>query len=310
MERHQVWIYLAAILAGLFLGMTLPGLAGPLGLLVWPVLAALLFVTFVQIPLVRLPEALVDLRFMAAVLAGNFVIVPLIVLALLPLLPDDPAVRLGVLLVLLVPCTDWFITFTQLGRGDAGRAVAVTPLNLLAQLVLLPAYLWLFMGEAIAGALHGGGLAAAFLGLILGPLLLAFLCQGCGRQKQIDGLAWLPVPLLAIVVFMVAASQVTVVLDALPVLAKVLPVFVLFLIAAPLAALALAGILRLPTNSARALAFSLGTRNSFMVLPVALALPSSWESAVVVVVFQSLVELFGMTAYLWAIPRVFFPGRP
>jgi len=71
----------------------------------------------------------------------------------------------------------------------------------------------------------------------------------------------------------------------------------------------LAGLFRLPTESARTLAFSLGTRNSFVVLPVALALPPSWESAVVVVVFQSLVELFGMTAYLWTIPRVLFPGK-
>ena len=43
-------------------------------------------------------------------------------------------------------------------------------------------------------------------------------------------------------------------------------------------------------------AFSFGTRNSFVVLP--LALPVSLEMAVVVVVCQSLVELLGMIAYL------------
>ena len=36
-------------------------------------------------------------------------------------------------------------------------------------------------------------------------------------------------------------------------------------------------------------------------------LPVAWEAAVVVIVFQSLVELFGMTAYLWAVPRVVAP---
>ena len=44
------------------------------------------------------------------------------------------------LLVLLVPCTDWFITFTRLGGGDTLRAITVTPLNLLVQLLLLPVY--------------------------------------------------------------------------------------------------------------------------------------------------------------------------
>ena len=57
----------------------------------------------------------------------------------------------------------------------------------------------------------------------------------------------------------------------------------------------------------RALAFSLGTRNSFVVLPFALALPTGWETTVVVIVFQSVVELFGMLLYLWWLPRVLFP---
>jgi ACR3 family arsenite transporter len=61
----------------------------------------------------------------------------------------------------------------------------------------------------------------------------------------------------------------------------------------------------LPPASARALVFSLGTRNSFVVLPFALALPAAWDIAVVVIVFQSLVELFGMVAYLWVVPRLF-----
>jgi ACR3 family arsenite transporter len=45
------------------------------------------------------------------------------------------------------------------------------------------------------------------------------------------------------------------------------------------------------------LIFSLGTRNSFVMLPLALSLPGAWSAAVVVIVFQSLVELFGMVPY-------------
>lgn len=39
----------------------------------------------------------------------------------------------------------------------------------------------------------------------------------------------------------------------------------------------------------------------------ALTLPPSFELVVVVIVFQSLVELFGMTAYLWWVPRKLHP---
>lgn len=55
------------------------------------------------------------------------------------------------------------------------------------------------------------------------------------------------------------------------------------------------------------LTFSFGTRNSFVVLPIALALPEAWQTAVVVIVFQSLVELFGMVAYLRWVPGKLIP---
>lgn len=60
-------------------------------------------------------------------------------------------------------------------------------------------------------------------------------------------------------------------------------------------------------DAGRALAFSLGTRNSFIVLPFALALPAGWESTAVVIVGQSLVELFGMVLCLWLLPHDLFP---
>ena len=52
--------------------------------------------------------------------------------------------------VLLVPCPDWFITFSQLGAGNVPRAIAVTPVNLLLQLLLLPVYLWLMLGADLS----------------------------------------------------------------------------------------------------------------------------------------------------------------
>ncbi|MNL78247.1 hypothetical protein D3C87_2045880 [compost metagenome] len=69
---------------------------------------------------------------------------------------------------------------------------------------------------------------------------------------------------------------------------------------------AIARTLRLPVEQGRTLAFSMGTRNSFVVLPLALLLPAGWEVAAVVIVAQSLVELFGMVAYVWLVPRYLF----
>src|SRR5690606_13405622 len=82
-----------------------------------------------------------------------------------------------------------------------------------------------------------------------------------------DRLGWWPVPLLAVVVFLIAGAQVGTVLEARPVLLSVLPVFIGFLLIAALLARGLTGWLRLPLDAGRTLAFSLGTRNSFVVLP-------------------------------------------
>ncbi|MCA8881957.1 MAG: arsenic resistance protein [Rhodobacteraceae bacterium] len=309
LERNQVWIYLAAILAGLGLGLLLPEAAAHLEAPLWPLLGILIFVTFTQVPLIHLPEAFRDRRFMGAMLAGNFVIVPLIVAELLLFLPDSPAVRLGVLLVLLVPCTDWYITFTHLAGGDTGRAIAATPVNLIVQMVLLPVYLWLFMGSAFMEIFAVGSIVTVFLTLIVVPLIAAWTLErwaeaGSDRDALIERFAWFPVPLLALVVFLISASQVQTVTAALPVLPQVAVVFVGFLVLALIAGLSITRALDLPARSGRALVFSLGTRNSFVMLPLALALPPEWRLAIVVIVFQSLVELLGVLIYLKAAPRL------
>lgn len=65
----------------------------------------------------------------------------------------------------------------------------------------------------------------------------------------------------------------------------------------------------LPVRQARTLLFSFATRNSFVVLPFALALPAAWDVAALVIVFQSLIELFGVLVLLCLVPRRLMPLR-
>lgn len=310
LERRQVGIYLIAIALGLGLGSAWPAVGPVFEALLWPVLVLLLYSAFVQVPLLHLREAFTDHRFIAAILLGNFVIVPIVVWALVMLLPAEPALRLGVLLVLLVPCTDWFLTFSQLGRGDVPRAIAVTPINLLLQLLLLPVYLWMMADGAVPAALSLQDVWPALL-IVLLPLGLAALSEWWleavpERRAVRERLAWWPVPLLAVVVCLIAGAQVGAVIEALRLLPTLVPVFVAYLVLAALIAKLLALTMRLPVEQGRTLAFSLGTRNSFVVLPFALTLPAGWEVSAVVIVVQSLVELFGMVAYLWWLPNHLF----
>ncbi|MFC4259819.1 arsenic resistance protein [Marinobacter lacisalsi] len=308
LEKHQVWLYLTNILAGMSIGWAWPAVTTTFEALLWPVLGVLLYATFTQVPLTHLAAAFRDGRFNMALVLGNFVIMPGIVGLLLLLAPADPAVRLGILLVLLVPCTDWFISFTHLGGGDSTRAIAASPILLILQIVMLPLYLWLFLGEEMVSANLTGHLLPVFFGLILLPLLLAWLTEKTVDKRPtftgyVRALGWLPVPLLALVVFLIAASQISLVLETGRMLPVLLVIFSLYLVAAALVGRLLSSAFRLPGPRGQTLAFSFGTRNSFVVLPFAIALPDLWAPAVVVIVFQSLVELFGMTAYLKWLPR-------
>ncbi|MFZ5558414.1 MAG: arsenic resistance protein [Pseudomonadota bacterium] len=313
LERHQLWIYLAALASGGALGLAAPAAGGALEPALWPALAALLYATFCQVPLTHLRRALQDTRFMAALFVANFAAVPLVVWAMASLLPDDPALRLGVYLVMLVPCTDWFNTFNYLGGGDARLGVAATPLLLLAQFVLLPAYLLLFMGASALPAMGTAGFLQAFVGLILLPLAAAFATERWALRhtsgaRALEALGWAPVPLLALTLLLIAASQIDT-LRTLPLarLGEALALFVAYVFLAAWIGRMVARRFGLTTAAARTVVFSAGTRNSFVVLPLALALPAGWEIAVAVIVLQSVVELFGMLCYLRWVPRRLLP---
>lgn len=321
LERWQVLVYLTAIAGGACWGGQAPAAGPVMERWLWPALAALLYVTFAQVPVVELRDALCHRPFLSALLAGNFVVVPVVVWALTHLLPYDPAIRLGVSLVLLVPCTDWFVSFTLLGRGDARLATAATPVLLLTQLVLLPVYLAWFWGRQLAAVVQPVVFLKAFGLVVLLPLALAALTEWAARptvtphprrwqrlrskwaSRWLAATAWGPVPLLAVVIGLIAGSQVRAVAGAVPVLGTVAGVFGLYAAVTPWLARWVARRFGLGVPAQRTVVFSLGTRNSFVVLPLALTLPSGWELTVAVIVLQSLVELGAMLVYLRWVPN-------
>ncbi|MBK0297500.1 arsenic resistance protein, partial [Bacillus sp. S34] len=62
--------------------------------------------------------------------AANFFLAPLVAAILTQtMLHGHPAVQLGVMLYLLAPCTDWFLAFTRLSRGDTAVGAALLPIN-------------------------------------------------------------------------------------------------------------------------------------------------------------------------------------
>ncbi|MFC5745800.1 arsenic resistance protein [Actinomadura rugatobispora] len=309
MERHQVAVYVGALAAGGLVGRAAPA-AGPwLEHAINPVLAALLYVTFLQVPAADLARSLRAGRFLAAALVVNFAVVPLVVAAMFGFLPGDQAVRLGVLLVLLTPCVDYVIVFSGLAGGDNRRLLAATPLLLLVQMILLPGFLFVFMGPGLAEVVDARPFVEAFLTLIVVPLALAWLTQAwaarrpAGRRAA-DAAGTAMVPLMAATLATVVASQVPELGGDLAAVARVVPFYVAFLVVMAFAGLGVARLFRLDVPAGRAIVFTGATRNSLVVLPLALALPDTLAVAAVVVVAQTLVEVIGMVVYIRAVPRL------
>ncbi|WP_241831994.1 hypothetical protein [Parafrankia soli] len=101
----------------------------------------------------------------------------------------------------------------------------------------------------------------------------------------------------------IVASQVPKLDDNLTDIAGVAPFYALFLLLMAFAGLAVARLFHLDVPAARAVVFTGATRNSLVVLPLALALPDQLATAAVAVVAQTLIEVIGMVIYVRAVPR-------
>ncbi|AVZ72887.1 arsenic resistance protein [Streptomyces lunaelactis] len=314
MEHHQVAVYLGAMAVGAVLGWAAPDAAPTLEHAISPVLGTLLYVTFLQVPAVELVCSLRGGRFLSATMVVNSLVVPLLVAAMFTFLPADQAVRLGVLLVLLCPCVDYVIVFSGLAGGNSRRLLASTPLLLVAQMVLLPGFLFLFMGSGLADIVEVGPFLEAFLFLIVIPLALAWATQAWAArrpagQKVSDAATTTMVSLMAATLLVVVASQIPKLGGSLTDVAAVVPFYVLFLVVMAFAGRAVARLFRLDAPASRAVVFTGATRNSLVVLPLALALPDNLAVAAVVVVTQTLVEVLGMVVYIRAVPRLVPTGK-
>lgn len=309
LERHQIALYLAGLATGAAVGSLSPGTSGVLELGVFPVLGALLYATFLQLPFNELAAAFRDIRFLATALVLNFAVVPLVVAALTATVTLPQAVLLGVLLTLLTPCIDYVIVFSGLAGADNQRLIAASPLLMLAQLLALPVLLWLFVGPELADIVDAEPFLEAFGLLIVLPLALAWATETLATRHRAGGMITTGmtaamVPLMAATLFVVVGSQVSEIEDRLADVVTVVPIYAAFLAVMAVVGSAAARVARLDFARARALVFSGATRNSLVVLPLALALPAGFAITPAIVVTQTMVELVGMLVYIRLVPRL------
>ncbi|TES57701.1 arsenic resistance protein [Halalkalibacterium halodurans] len=201
-----------------------------------PLLVAMLYITFLQIPIEEIKKAFKNIKFTYTSVIINFVWTPILAwLLAMVFLGDNPALYIGFIMLMVTPCTDWYLIFTGIAKGNIALSTAILPLNLILQVMLLPIYLLIFGGTT--GVIELGFLVESILIVLFIPLVLALLTKLLFRNKQqlrenlISNSSVYPIIFLSLAIVAMFASQGQLLLDNLDLMWQItLPLLLFFVI--------------------------------------------------------------------------------
>lgn len=291
LERLEPALLLSAVAVGLGVARLVPGVCALAGPAIPPALVLLLLAVFSRVPLGRLRVAFTQRRYFGVALAVNFLLTPLVAFGLGWLfLRDAPALWLGLVLVLVTPCTDWYLVFTALARGDVPLNLALLPWNLLLQLALLPFYLYVFTRTLIP--LEAGLLARSLLLYVVVPLALAqvlrWFFRGAALERRMVAVKYAALTVLIVALF---AHQGEVLFARPLVLLRLVPPVVLFFVLLALVAVTVGRWAGFAAPTRAALACTACARNSPLTLSLALVLFPGYPLVALSQVVEPLLEL-------------------
>ncbi|SIS46121.1 arsenic resistance protein [Salimicrobium flavidum] len=233
-EKLYTPIIFVAILIGMGLGQFQMVSRNAESFLV-PLLMVMLYITFFQVPLENIKHSFKNIRFTYVSLLINFLWTPFLAWGLASIfLGENPALYIGFIMLMVTPCTDWYLIFTGIAKGNVALSTAILPLNLILQIILLPFYLLLFGGTT--GVIELSFLAKSILVVLFLPLLLSFattfLLRKRTEQKKrfLQNINVLPIILLSLAIIAMFASQGELLMENLDVLWKIMIPILLFFV--------------------------------------------------------------------------------
>ena len=250
-----------------------------------PVLIALMVLTFREIPLTK-PE--LKLKVLGAVLVLNGVVVPAMAWGLVWSSGLPPALAIPALIVLVAPCVDYVVVFTRAAGGAWRTMVALTPILLVAQILAL--VVWGAGAQHLAWELARAGLL--YLAL---PLCVAIILGKLNR-RWVSALDRAMDPVTCLLLLLISTGYGQRLADSNP---RVALVYVLFAACALSVATLCGRFLRFPPQERTLLQLTATTRNSLIVLPIAMVIAPEPALAAVVVITQTFVELCVLSLVVW-----------
>ena len=289
---EPIIIFFAIILGLAFSNVSI--IAQNTGNLITLFLCLMLFGLFLEIPLNELKNSFKNVKFSITSLIINFIWTPLFGYFLGTLfLKGNVDILVGFFMLILTPCTDWYLVFTKLAKGDLTLSLSILPINLILQIVLLPIYLIIFFSNGIS--LDYSQLAYSLLIVIVIPFIAsqivrAFLKNDL-KDKVINSFSNLQIWFLSLAVFCIFASQGELLFSNLNSIIKIFIPLILFFIANAIIDLLLSEKINFTYPEYASLTMTTLARNSPLALAIAINSFPGHELIAMALVIGPLIEL-------------------
>lgn len=257
-------------------------------------LCLMLFGLFLEVDMNELKNSFKNVKFTSTSLIINFLWTPLFGYFLGSLfLKGNVDVLVGFFMLILTPCTDWYLVFTKMAKGDLTLSLSILPINLVLQIILLPIYLMIFFSSG--NTMDYSQLAYSLLIVIVIPFVAAqivkFILNADLKEKATNLFTSLQIWFLSLAVFCIFASQGELLFDNLNSVLTIFIPLILFFIANVIIDLLLSEKINFTYSEYASLTMTTLARNSPLALAIAINSFPGHELVSIALVIGPLIEL-------------------
>lgn len=208
-EKLEPVIIFSAVLVGLIFS-NIDLIAQNTSYLISVFLCLMIYGLFLEVPLNELKNSFKNVKFSTTSILINFIWTPLFGYFLGSIFfKGQIDIFIGFFMLILTPCTDWYLVFTKLAKGDLTLSISILPLNLILQIILLPIYLIIFFSSG--NTMDYMQLAYSILTVIAIPFIASLITKTILKndlkEKITDLFSSAQIWFLSLAVFCIFASQ-------------------------------------------------------------------------------------------------------
>ena len=292
-EKIEPIFIFSAVLIGLLLS-NINIIAQNTGNLINLFLCLMIYGLFLEVNLNELKNSFKNVKFTLTSLAINFIWTPLFGYFMGSLfLKGNVGILIGFFMLILTPCTDWYLVFTKLAKGDLNLSLSILPLNLILQILLLPIYLVIFFSSG--NSMDYMQIIYSILIVIVIPFvgvqITKFLLNETIKEKVTGTISSLEIWFLSIAVFCIFSSQGSLLFDNLNSVISIFIPLIIFFIANTIIDLLLSEKINFTYSEYASLTMTTLARNSPLALAIAINSSPNHELIAIALVIGPLIEL-------------------